>query len=493
MPKSFDNDDYLARFPIEEYPEADWRDELKQMDAQIAATHGAIDYSAASAFNNVAIYTPALSQGWISTIERAINNPANFSFPKFGDFTLSPEDLQFTNPNSRLCFYPWVLYSAGQAAQTENAAKKNNWMTTNPRDPRVVVIGDSGGFQIQEQTIKFEGDKTVRRMLHWLERVADYSMVMDFPTGKIALGNLLPHTERMIATGTPIEDMARQSNMDSGFITCLEQTVRNNDEYVRSRAPGATQMLNVLQGRNEKESAAWFERVKSYPFEGWAFAGKHHSELAISLRRLIQMRDEGLLMDCPWIHFLGVSTPKVGAALSYLQRSLREHTDAKNIQLTFDSKSPVDAVINGYRPMVGCDFDSSKWSIRFEKVDFKAASTDCRTLCEFAQDWKGDNPNRFVAQTALGMRLKLSDLFSDPSGKQRLPDSFQQALLIHHNTQVYFESFRRMYGFLDEGQLHRRPESLQLMQMLIDGVFRTEKPMQAINELELQLNALVGE
>jgi hypothetical protein len=251
--------------------------------------------------------------------------------------------------------------------------------------------------------------------------------------------------------------------------------------------------LNVLQGRNEKESAAWFERVKGYPFEGWAFAGKHHSELAISLRRLIQMRDEGLLANCPWIHFLGVSTPKVGAALSYLQRSLREHTDAKNIQLTFDSKSPVDAVINGYRPMVGCDFDSSKWSIRFEKVDFKMAATDNRTLCEFAQSWKGDNPNRFIAKTALGIRLKLSDLFSDPSGKQRLPDSFQQALLIHHNTHVYFESFRHMYGLLDEGQLHRRPESLQLMQMLIDGVFRTEKPMQAIDELEPQLNALVGE
>ena len=165
MPKSFDNEEYLARFPIEEWPEHEWRKELKRMDDHIAATHGAIDYSSARAFNNVAIYTPALSQGWINTIERAINKPSDFSFPKFGDFTLAPEDLQFTNPNSRLCFYPWVLYSAGQAAPTDNAAKKNNWLTRKPRDPRVVVIGDSGGFQIQEQTIKFEGNKLPKAIL----------------------------------------------------------------------------------------------------------------------------------------------------------------------------------------------------------------------------------------------------------------------------------------------------------------------------------------
>ena len=93
MPKSSANDEYLARFPIEAQPEKEWRKKLKQIDAHVAATHGAIDYSTARAFTNVAIYTPALSHGWISTIERAIKNPAAFSFPKFGDFQLTPEDL----------------------------------------------------------------------------------------------------------------------------------------------------------------------------------------------------------------------------------------------------------------------------------------------------------------------------------------------------------------------------------------------------------------
>lgn len=492
MTKSSDNDAYLSRFPIEPQPEAEWRETLKQLDTNISANHGAIDYSKARAFNNVAIYTPALSQGWINTIERAINDPTVFSLPKLGDLHLTLEDLQFTNPNSRLCFYPWVLYSAGQAVKSTNDAKKDNWLTRTPRDPRVVVIGDSGGFQIQEQTIKFDGDETVLRMMNWSERVADYSMVMDFPTGKIALGNVLPHTKRMMDDGIPIEAIAKRTGMDSGFVTCLEQTVVNNDIYAKNRQPGATQMLNVLQGRNEKESSVWFDRVKHYPFEGWAFAGKLHSELAITLRRLIQMRDEGLLENCPWIHFLGVSTPKVGAVLTYLQRSLRRHTNAKEIQLTFDSKSPVDAVIKGYRPIVGCDFDNSKWSIRFERIDFKSAANDDRTLYEFARAWKGNDASRFVPRTALGMRLKLRDLFFDDSGNQALPNSFQQAMLIHHNTQVYFESFRKMYGYLDEGQLHQRPESLKVMQNWIDGVFLCKDPMQVIDDLEPQLNALVG-
>ena len=91
------------------------------------------------------------------------------------------------------------------------------------------------------------------------------------------------------------------------------------------------------------------------------------------------------------------------------------------------------------------------------------------------------------------MRLKLKDLFSDKSGKQTFPDSFQQAMLIHHNTQIYFETFRKIYGYLDEGQLHQRPLSLSVMQNWIDGVFLTETPMQTIDELEPQLNALVKE
>ena len=205
------------------------------------------------------------------------------------------------------------------------------------------------------------------------------------------------------------------------------------------------------------------------------------------------MRDQGLLKNCPWLHILGVSPPKVGVVLTLLQRELRKHTDAKHIQLTFDSKNPVDAVINGYRPMVVCDFDTSKWSIRFEKLDFNRASKDKRSLYELALDCKRNSASRFAPPTALGVRLKLRDLFSDVKGNQTLPDRFKQALLIRHNTQVYFECFRHMYGFLSEGQLHNRPRPMGEMQLYLETVFTSETHITVIDELEPQLSALIGE
>ena len=498
MPTSSDNSNYMKRFPIKKWPEKQWRAELAKLDAELAAKHYAIDYSSTPAFENVAIYTPALSQGWINTVQRAASDPKKNPLPQLPDFQLTAEDLQFTNPTSRLCFYPWVLYSAGQAINTKtkhaNKAWSNNWLTAKPRDSRVVVIGDSGGFQIQEQSMAFAGDPTVVRILRWLEAVADQSMVMDFPTGKIALGNLIPHTQRLLREGVPISDIVNRTGIDSGFITCLIQTIRNNRTYVRERVEGSTRLLNVLQGRNEQESREWFDRVKVFPFDGWAFAGKHHSELAMTLRRLISMRDAGLLRRCKWIHFLGVSTFKVATVLSYLQRSIRRHTDASDLQITFDSKSPIDSIINGYRPLVGYDFDPTKWNFRVHPLKVSAMQNDDRFLIKLGEEWQRAGEHRFVPRTALSYRLRLNQLVKRIAKTGKIqPDGVQQALMIHHNTQVYFEGFRRAYSYLGEQDFGRRPSSIQFMEQYIDAVFRSETPMSFIDDAEFDLNRLAME
>ena len=41
-------------------------------------------------------------------------------------------------------------------------------------------------------------------MLRWLEGVADQSMVLDFPTGGVATGAMVPHTEQLIAEGKDV-------------------------------------------------------------------------------------------------------------------------------------------------------------------------------------------------------------------------------------------------------------------------------------------------
>lgn len=143
------------------------------------------DYS--SAFDGCAVYLPAL-------------NPNYAEFAATGSFkrleTLEPGDLNFLSPSSRLFYYPYALYSAGQAAKTESAARKDNIVLRRDRSA-TRVIGDSGGFQVATDTIEWEGPETATRLLKWMEGHADYCMALDFPTGGISRGIIAKHSKRL--------------------------------------------------------------------------------------------------------------------------------------------------------------------------------------------------------------------------------------------------------------------------------------------------------
>jgi hypothetical protein len=402
---------HRAKQPLADMDETQLRDALEAHQQVFEHQNQTLDYSKSKLFENVARYTPALSEGYIKSVARLAQ--AEVQAKETGDGATNPfdrfgfgaDDLKFTNPNSRLCFYPWVLFSGGQGARTESSARAvddpedDNWIIKKPRDARVVLLGDSGGYQIQEQSIPFDPRETPGRMLRWLEGVADQSMVLDFPTGGVATGAMVPHAEMLIAEGVDVFGEARRIGFSSGYTAALIRTCQNNDYFAQHRIHGATKLLNVIQGRNEEESRHWYEEVRHYPFEGWAFAGKHSVQLSMTLRRLIQMRDDGLLRPRSYMHFLGVSTLKVGVALSLLQRALRKHTDAKGIQLTFDSKSPVDAMANGYQAIVGYDFHPDKWSIRTERTNLPKFVGSEVLLGDLASDWVAKAPGRRPAQS----------------------------------------------------------------------------------------------
>ena len=307
--------------------EKELRGALKEIEeARFAESKGkGPNYHEAKEFQNSALYTPAISATYIGHVERlekdekeakdACDPNLNPFLQMNANFLFGADDLKFINPNSKLFFYPWVLYSAGQGAKTDGMSKKDNWVTTTPRDKRVVVLGDSGGYQIQQSSIDFDPEVTPERMLRWLERIADYSMILDFPTGGIDKGSVIPHVKRLIKDGIDIKAIAKQIGFSTDYTACLEQTKLNNDYFVQNRKANATEFLNVIQGRNEDESRFWYDAVKHYPCEGWAFAGKHSVMLSMTLRRLIQMRNDRLLKQNQFIHFLGVSTLNVSAAV----------------------------------------------------------------------------------------------------------------------------------------------------------------------------------
>ncbi|WP_299871016.1 hypothetical protein [uncultured Sulfitobacter sp.] len=440
------------------------------------------DYSEAKAFANAAVYLPALSSTYVDALP-GLRLPHHFRF--------TPEDLKFTNPSSKLCFYPWVLYSAGQAAKTAKLAKQRNWLTGGNHDPRVTLIGDSGGFQIQQGTINFNGMPTVERMLRWLEDVATHSMVMDFPLATIASGGVDIHVQRLISEGIEMEKLSKQLGFDTGFLACLFQTTRNNRYYWKNRVPRKTKVLNIIQGRNERESKFWFQRMQQFRFDGWTFAGKHHSELAMTCRRLIEMRDLGYLRQGQWLHFLGVSTLRVGVGLSMLQRALRKHTGASDIQLSFDSGSPVDTMKNGYHAVTGVDLDPNSWRFRDAKTHLDNQVGDMRPISQLVEK---QSRGRMFKQTltTLSAHLTIDDFskktFAGFTKEQS--HKLQQVLLIHHNTQAYFEGFRHAYRTLADHNSLERPKELVSLPALLDGVFTSETPMQFIQDAERELNAL---
>jgi len=477
---------------FEDMTEEELRSALEKRLKNQTSPKKAPNYADSKQFENVAIYTPALSDGYIKTVERLEEKEKSTDNP-FAQFGFGADDLKFINPKSRLCFYPWVLFSGGQGAKNEAAAKDVNWVTKrNNRDARVVVIGDSGGFQIQQQTIPYDPKTTPERMLRWLEKVAEQSMILDFPTGGIATGAMVPHVEQLKVEGVNLTAQAKKHGFSEGYMACLLRTEQNNDYFRDHRVPGATKLLNVIQGRNEAESAFWYSRIKQYsqtkdhPFEGWAFAGKHSVQLSMTLRRLIQMRDDGLLKKEQLIHFLGVSTLKVGVALTFIQRALREHTDATNVQLTFDSKSPVDAMVNGYQAITGYDFSPDRWSIRTQRTNIAANIKSDQYLLNMAGPWINRSELRFPAQSTLAHLLKLKDLVGteNPKTGKATPSALQQVLLVHHNTQALIEGFRRAYGYLDRKYALERPQSVRWLDEFIRLIFQTEAPMRLIAELE---------
>lgn len=494
--------------PLHEYEtEEELRAAFAYYEQQYQKEWQVLDYSKMMNFQNAALYAPALSDGYINNVTRlgkqqqeAIDkddpnlDPFHMLLQNTG-YSIKADDLKFINPKSRLCFYPWVLFSGGQGAKTDALAQKDNWVTSKPRDPRVVVQGDSGGFQLQQQTIPFDPKTTPERMLRWLERIADQSMILDFPTGGIGTGAMVPHVDKLISEGINVDAAAAQAGFSTGFMGCLIRTQQNNDYFQKHRVAGATNLLNVIQGRNEEESNYWYQSIKHYPFEGWAFAGKHSVQLSMTLRRLIQMRDDGLLKPDQWIHFLGVSTLKVGVALTYIQRSLRKYTDAHNVQITFDSKSPIDSVINGYNSIAGYDFSTDKWSIHTEPTNLAKYENSDILLKSLAVDWANQREYRMTSQSTLSYVLSLSDLVGtkNPKSNKRIPSSLQQALLTHHNTQALIEAFRYAYRYLDDKYHSERPASVQFLNAYIDLIFKDENPMDIIDGIAPELDALAME
>lgn len=287
-----------------------------------------------------ALYLPAISSFYVKQLvtlaEKGGRVPAGFE--------LGHEGLDFLKQNHSYYHYPWGLYSAGHA--TLDISKTDRDPMVINRDPNTtVVLGDSGGFQVATGVIKMDwetavnpGDpareKLCETILRWLENSTDWSMILDVPS---------------VASAPPLNKRTGLTD----FQQCIDITCMNIEYFLEHRVPGKTRFMNILSGNDEAQSDRWYESVKKYSdvsyvtehfgedraLEGFAFAGNVKSNMYIALKRLLDLRRDGLLEGKGWIHFLGTGKLNWACYLTSIQRVLRQH-DSPGITLSFDAASP---------------------------------------------------------------------------------------------------------------------------------------------------------
>jgi len=382
-----------------------------------------VDFS--TEYKDYAVFLPAVSEMYT----RYIYNKTPKREPPA---PLTREGMNFLKTqNNQLFFLPKVLYSAGQAAKSDNAAHNRDMVTDRPRDGSTTIIGDSGGFQIETGAIRWEGERTQRRMLKWLEANADWSMILDFPTGSIKRrgqtfyeewlfddkGNAVTEPVlQFLEDGTPKLDkngnqvsknMPKTIKHELDFWFCLDRTAENNEYFIKNRNPGATKFLNVMQGRSQdslnddfeslgfadlsreeqkrlleegqiSECDAWYECMKKFSdtsiygdraFEGWSLAGFHKENFSATLRRVIILLYDGMLTDKKWMHFLGMGKLKNGCVYTDIQRGVREHElGNKEFTISYDVSSPFTSAAYG-QVYSGATMTPENWSIQHAKMD----------------------------------------------------------------------------------------------------------------------------
>jgi hypothetical protein len=253
-----------------------------------------------------AVYIPSVTPGFAMDVyERRFKR----DLPK----GVSENALNFLDPSNNNFFHiSHVMSSAGQALN-----QPRDCIITQRNRKATRLIADSGGWQISQNKGRIHPHRDRLRILQWMERNADYAMTLDVPTGPVG----------------------KRSYPYETFRDCLNHTLDHLEFFQRQRISPDLKLLNVLQGNNRADADTWYDAVKSYRFEGLAFAGPLRRDMYEVCRRIIRMADEGQLQDKVWIHFLGTADLETAVLLTALQRAINTNITDK-LRISFDTSTP---------------------------------------------------------------------------------------------------------------------------------------------------------
>jgi hypothetical protein len=442
-----------------------------------------------------AVFLPSISTFYSTIVSKDQNEPGKSVPPERvpAGFESGIEGLNFLNKKDAYFYYPYALYSAGHAQLDLSKTDTMESMIQKRDRKDTFILGDSGGFQIAKGVIKFDwenfmerpgdegykgsADKTRGQILNWLEHTADYSMVLDIPTW---------------AARPPLNE---RTGLKS-FQQCLDGTLYNNAWFMANRK-NQTKFLNVLQGSTNEEADIWYENVKHFPFEGWAMGGNNMQDAHLLLRRLIQMRDEGMLEPGKdVIHVLGTSRLEWAIFLTAVQRALKA-TVNPNLLLTYDCASP---------------FVSTAYGLSYtQHVHTNERMTYVMEKAVDNRDFSGSTIP-WPWSSAVGDRITMGDVCyykpgqANKNGKVAKTswDTFSYSLIMAHNVDQHIQSVQRANVLADiawqqthpdprqwrktrqktqEGQVDLWvPRNVLYMMELVDMVFKSEEPYKLLDQ-----------
>jgi hypothetical protein len=343
-------------------------------------------------------------------------------------------------------------------------------MIRNRDRSRSFILGDSGGFQIGKGV--WEGDwknptcpkaqKKRELVLTWMDAYMDRGMCLDIPAW---------------VARSPA---GRKATGINTYMEAVEGTYINNDYFMKNRT-GACKFLNVLQGENHADADDWYSRMKKYcdpkqydqPFEGWAMGGQNMCDVHLVLRRLVELRFDGLLEKGlhDWMHFLGTSKLEWACLLTDIQRAVRKYHN-EQFTISFDCASPFLASANGQIYIQTEITDREKWVYRMvPSVDDKKYSTDTR---RFRDAVLQDNLFAGFTDSPISQRCTIKDIcIYKPGDLNKIGkegrtswDSFSYAIQMGHNVWSHLTAVQEANRQYDLGVTPR-----MLVQETFDRVY----------------------
>jgi hypothetical protein len=412
-----------------------------------------------------AVYLPAISSFYSTYVakQRLEKFIPDERIP--AGFDRGIEGMNFLNPEQGYFYYKYGLYSAGHAQLDLEKSMTQESMIQDRDRSKTMILGDSGGYQIGKGVLKFdwlnfegaEATKTRQKILEWLELTADWSMMLDVPTWAC---------DHIHSPKTGLKT----------FEDCLEKTRYNNDYFLMNRL-GQTKWLNVLQGSDWDTAEKWYNGVKEFSdpkgkyagreAEGWAMGGANMCKMDITLKRLMTMREDGLLKGKNWMHFLGTAQLDWSCYLTLIQRQIRKHINPE-ITISFDCASPFIATAHGL-VYTNAVHTNKRWSVIMDKAPDNKGLANSDIPFPFESEFATRLTMGDIAYYDYGVRKTDEELGGvkfnhlNPEHYTVVPklnklgkipnktswDSFAYALMMGHNVECHIRAVQRAQQLMD--------------------------------------------